>query len=103
MVVSKNVKIVYDTVRPIAKWRPQIGDWVYYSGWIKHWCGFISEKSNDDLQITVIKSTVHARIFTMGQKEQDKNTIILDMAEICGSNCTYAAEQITGGQRIWYA
>lgn len=100
---SKNIRIFFDTVSPLVKWRPQVGDWVYYSGWVKHWSGFVSEKTTDDLQVKIIKSTLHARIFTMGQKDQDANTITLDLSEIKGTNCTYAIEQIVGGQRVWYA
>jgi hypothetical protein len=103
MPVSKNIKIMYDTVNPLVKWRPRIGDWVYYSGWIKHWVGFVAEKSNDDQQVRIIKSTLHSRIFTMGPKEQDKNMITLDVNEIKGTKCTYAIDQINGGNRVWYA
>lgn len=103
MPVSKTVKIFYDTIQPLGKWKPQIGDWVYYSGWIKHWCGFVAEKTSDDQQVKIIRSTMHQHIFTMGPKEQETNTIVLDVNEIKMSRCKYAVDQVVNGTRIWYA
>ena len=103
MPVSKIVNTYIDTVKPLAQWRPNVGDWIYYSGWVRHWIGLVVEKTSDDQQLKVVKSTLHSRIFTMGPKEQNENMIVLDVSEIKGTRCTYTVDQVAGGRRMWYA
>lgn len=91
--------------KPIATWRPQLGDVVFQHGLLTHWFGLVSgiDRSGGYGKITITKAGMPVLLVTMHDAEADKNKIELPVADILTSKGgKYAALQSIGNSLVWY-
>lgn len=88
---------------PIAKWRPTLGDFVVWHGWLQHWFGVISS-INAEGTVTITKAGMPILLFTMDELEQTKNKITVAVSAINRSRGgKYAVMQaLPGTANVWY-
>ena len=89
--------------KPIAQWKPALGDIVMWHGWIQHWFGIISSINNEGT-VTVTKAGMPVLLFTMDEMEQTKNKVTIAISAINRSRGgKYAVLQaLPGSTNIWY-
>ncbi len=81
----------------LALWKPQVGDFVFFNGWIKHWFGIVISVQPGEVEI--IHDILPVNVFTMGPNEQKKKAVKLDLRDFHKSKGgKYAVLQVTGGQ-----
>lgn len=87
----------------IQKWKPQIGDFLVWHGWIQHYFGVISNIINEDRVVEVIKKGLPLLLFDMISEDHDRNKIKVRIGDIKGSRGgRYAAIRAHGNNIIWY-
>jgi len=88
---------------PIAKWRPTLGDFVTWHGWLQHWFGVVSS-INADGTVTITKAGMPILLFTMDELEQTKNKITVAVSAVTRSRGgKYAVMQaLPGAANVWY-
>ena len=89
---------------PIGSWKPDIGDFVIWHGWVQHWFGVVCKIETDE--ITVIKKGMPILLFSLTQNEHENNKEVINLAHIrSGSSFwggKYAAVKSVGSNLIWY-
>ena len=104
----------------ISDYVPAYGDFVIWTGWFVTWCGVVSNyapgermgdnntliaKLSEEERISIIFSTMSFLLFTMTEKEQKKNTRILNLDKIRNSaNGVFAISQhdYVHNVTVWY-
>lgn len=88
---------------PIAKWKPALGDFVTWHGWIQHWFGVVSS-INSEGTIGITKAGMPILLFTMDELEQKNNQLTLAVSAITRSRGgKYAVMQaVPGAANVWY-
>ncbi len=97
----KQVTLNLTQFGPLARWKPQVGDIVFWHGWFTHWFGIINGISEG--QATIVKAGLPYLLVAMSEAEISKNQVNIDLAKIAGgSRGKYAVLQITGSTSVWY-
>jgi len=89
---------------PISRWKPEVGDFLVWHGWLQHWFGVVCGIETDE--ITIIKKGIPILLFTLTQSEHDNNkqTISIQQVRAGGSfwNGKYSAIKAIGSNLIWF-
>lgn len=88
---------------PLVKYRPRVGDFIVWTGWLRTWYGLVS--SIDGAVVSVVFETIPVLLFTLTPAEQQSNTRSLQLQKIIGARCgTFAVCQHDrqGGVAVWY-
>lgn len=81
----------------LSLWKPQVGDFVIYNGWIKHWFGLVVSTLPGEVEI--LHNVLPVNVFTMGPNAAKKNALKFDVDEIHRSRGgRFAIIQVTSGQ-----
>ncbi len=78
----------------LTDYRPSYGDYVVWSGWLTTWHGVVSNYDPKTDELYIIFAGVPVLLFTMGDKEQEKETKKIKLSTI--KNATqgsYAIQQ----------
>lgn len=67
----------------LAKWKPQVGDFIIYNGWFKHWFGMVIETLPGEVKI--VYNVLPLNVFLMGPNAQEKNAKKFDLVDITNS------------------
>jgi hypothetical protein len=88
---------------PIAKWKPALGDFVIWHGWITHWFGIVSS-INTEGTVDITKAGMPVLLFTMDELEQTKSKITVAISAINRSRGgKYAILQaLPSATNVWY-
>lgn len=80
----------YDMSVPLAsykqrsEYKPQVGDFIIWTGWFKTWYGVVATVDGDKL--SVIFETLPCILFTLNQGEQTRNTHSIDVNKITSAS-----------------
>jgi hypothetical protein len=81
----------------LSLWKPQLGDFVIYNGWFRHWFGLVVATQPGELDI--LHSVLPINVFTMGPNEAKQHTRKIDVSEVHRSRGgKYAVIQVSSGQ-----
>jgi hypothetical protein len=95
-VPDQNVELA--RYRPLAAWKPTIGDFVIWHGWfLNRWYGVIN--SILDNEVTVITEGLPCLLFTLPESEREKHLVHIPLYKIKSSRGgEYHIEQ----NGVWY-
>lgn len=89
--------------RPRARYTPQYGDYVVFSGWFSTWHGIVRHYDKNTDVLEIIFAGVPYLLLQMSEQEQDKETYKIKLSEIRHArNGKYAVQQQDTGTSIWY-
>lgn len=88
---------------PIAKWKPALGDFVVWHGWLQHWFGIVS-LINADGTVCITKAGMPILLLTMDELEQKNNQVTVAVSTINRSRGgKYSVMQaLPGTANVWY-
>lgn len=88
---------------PIAKWKPTLGDFVVWHGWLTHWFGVVSS-INAEGTVTITKAGLPLLLLSMDELEQTKHSTVVAVSAINRSRGgKYAILQaLPGATNVWY-
>jgi len=66
--------------KDLIKYKPKVGDFIIWHGWMHRWYGVISEVNGD--VIIVIKENLPKLLFTMPPSDYQKNSVQLSVTKI---------------------
>lgn len=88
----------------IAGWKPDVGDFVVWHGWLQHWFGVVSAVNDDE--VTIIRKGMPILLFTLTQSDYDKNRLIISLSEIRSGGSfwhgTYSVVKAVRNNIVWY-
>lgn len=84
--------------RQLARYKPRLGDFIVWHGWLSHWYGVIGAFDQDEETLIIIYAGMPSLLFTMSPTEMRKNTKNVDLYKIRSSRGSFAVLQ--GG--VWY-
>lgn len=89
--------------KPIASWKPTVGDFIVWHGWFTHWFGIVNS-INVDGTVTVTKAGLPVLLFTMNDVEVSKNKTNVSIAAMNNSRGgKYAVLQtLPGSTNVWF-
>ena len=84
--------------RPIKAYKPRVGDFVIWHGWISHYYGIIVRIDKDDVYIT--RAGLPQLLLTMTPDEvnDDRNIVMVNIHKLRRSRAQYAIQQ----NGVWY-
>lgn len=88
----------------ISGWKPDVGDFIVWHGWLQHWFGVVSAVNDDE--VTIIRKGIPILLFTLTQSDYDKNKLTIGLSEIRSGGSfwhgTYSAIKAVRNNIVWY-
>ena len=91
------INVTLAEYKPIATYKPKIGDFIVWHGWFTHYYGIINGIKDEKLR--TVKSGIPFLLFTLKPDEIDTNYKLLSLSRIRQSGSGEYAVQQNG---IWY-
>jgi len=90
--------------QPLEQYRPVYGDYIVWSGLITTWHGVVTNYDEDAGELHVVFSGIPFLLFTMLEKQLEKETRKLKLVDIKNApNGKFAIQQQKQDQKaIWY-
>jgi hypothetical protein len=84
--------------RPMTAWRPKIGDFIIWHGWLRNrWYGVIN--SILDNEVTVITEGLPCLLFTIAESEREQHLVRIPLYKIKSSR---GGEYHIQQEGVWY-
>lgn len=102
--MTRNVDIELAHYRDIKRYTPKVGDFIIHHGWIfrTKWFGLVNYVDKDG-GLHIVRDGTPRLLFSMGQAEMAKSTIIINHTTIVGSiPGSYTVMQQDGSMGVWY-
>jgi len=96
--MQTNFSVTLAEYKPIAAYKPKIGDFLVWHGWFTHWYGIVSGIEAETNKLKVVKAGMPILLFSMDPNEMDQNLEIVSLAKLKKSRGSYAVQQ----SNIWY-
>lgn len=91
--------------KPIATWRPQLGDVVFQHGLLTHWFGIVSgvDRTKGFGEVTITRAGMPLLLVTMSDVEAESNKVVFPISKVLTSRGgKYAVLQSIGNTLVWY-
>ena len=100
MPVDKSIDVSLAQAKPLAEWKPQIGDFVYYNGFFSKWVGVVN---NVGRRVSIIEGGNPFLLLNYSQAEMVKHTIHINIEDLKrGTRGKYAVMRSELNTLIWY-
>ena len=89
--------------RSMQEYNAQIGDVLFYHGWLTHWFGIVSAVNNSDGIIEVIRAGMPLLLVTLGGSKLEKAKKKIDINDLKNSRGgKYSAIKNIKNVMVWY-